>query len=160
MRAVLFSLLGLCLFSGCTSRKGQAAGPPPAVPVTVGTVSLEAVPLEVHVVGSVEPSSKVEIKSQVAGQLLTVHFTEGQNVQQGQLLFTIDPQPYREAVRQAQASVERDRASLRQAEFAVQKDVVQAKLADADAARYEQLEKDRIASKQPDAPSEPRHIRH
>ncbi len=148
VRTLALLLLGAFLFSGCTSRKGQAAGPPPAVPVTVGTVSLEAVPLEVQVVGTVEPSSKVEIKSQVAGQLLTVHFTEGQNVEQGQLLFTIDPQPYREAVRQAQASVERDRAALKQAEFAVQKDMVQAKLADADAVRYEQLEKDRIASKQ------------
>jgi membrane fusion protein, multidrug efflux system len=118
------------------------------VPVTVGSVAVEAVPLEVHVVGTVEPFSKVEIKSQVAGELKSVNFTEGQNVEQGQLLFQIDPQSYREAVRQAEATVERDRAALKQAEFAVQKDMVQAKLADADAARFENLARDNIASKQ------------
>jgi multidrug efflux system membrane fusion protein len=149
VRLILFlSWLALFLPAGCTSRKGQAAGPPPAVPVTVGAVSSETVPLEVRVVGTVEPFSKVEIKSQVAGELKSVNFTEGQNVEQGQLLFQIDPQPYQEAVRQAQATVERDRAALKQAEFAVQKDMVQAKLADADAARFENLERDNIASKQ------------
>jgi len=149
VRLLLFlSCLAVVLPAGCTSRKGQAAGPPPVVPVTVGTVSVETVPFEVHVVGTVEPFSKVEIKSQVAGELKNVHFTEGQNVEQGQLLFQIDPLPYREAVRQAEATVERDRAALKQAEYAVQKDLVQAKLADADAARFENLERDQVASKQ------------
>jgi multidrug efflux system membrane fusion protein len=145
---LFFSCLTLLFPAGCTSRKGQAAGPPPAVPVTVGTASLETAPLEVHVVGTVEPFNKVEIKSQVAGELKSVNFTEGQNVEQGQLLFQIDPLPYREAVRQAEATVERDRAALKQAEFAVQKDLVQAKQADADATRFENLERDQIASKQ------------
>jgi membrane fusion protein, multidrug efflux system len=138
----------LLLFAGCQSPKGQASGPPPSVPVTVGTASVEAAPLEIRVVGTVEPSAKVEIKSQVAGQLMSVRFTEGQNVNQGEVLFEVDPQPYREALRQAEAGVERDRALLKQAEFAVQKDIVQAKSADADAARYETLERDHVASKQ------------
>jgi multidrug efflux system membrane fusion protein len=149
VRVILFwAWLAVFLPAGCTSRKGQAAGPPPLVPVTVGTVSVESVPLQVQVVGIVEPFSKVEIKSQVAGELKSVSFTEGQNVELGQLLFQIDPQPYREAVRQAEATVERDRAALKQSEFAVQKDLVQAKLADADATRFEGLERDNIASKQ------------
>src|SRR5947209_1743585 len=152
MKSFLFSL-SVCLpallfFAGCQSSKQQAAGPPPAVPVTIGTASVEPAPLEIHVVGTVEPSAKVEIKSQVAGQLTKVRFTEGQNVNQGDVLFEVDPQPYREALRQAEAGVERDRALLRQAEFAVQKDVVQSKSAEADAARYETLERDRVASKQ------------
>jgi multidrug efflux system membrane fusion protein len=144
---VLF-VAALFLSAGCGSRKGEAAGPPPAVPVTVGTASIQAAPLEVRVVGTVEPSAKVEIKSQVAGQLKSVRFTEGQNVEQGQLLFEIDPQPFQEALRQAEATVERDRAALKQAEFALQKDIVQAKQADADAERFETLEHDRVASKQ------------
>jgi multidrug efflux system membrane fusion protein len=123
-------------------------GPPPAVPVTIATAEMQAAPVEVRVVGSVEPSSKVEIKSQVAGQLARVHFTEGQNVKEGELLLEIDPQPYREALRQAEAAVERDRAQLQQAEFALQKDVVQSKSADADAARYASLAKERVASEQ------------
>ena len=116
--------------------------------MTVGTASTQAAPLEVKVVGTVEPSSKVEVKSQVSGPLMSVHFNEGQDVQQGQLLFNIDPQPYREAVRQAEAALERDRALLNQAQSSVQKDMVQAKSAEADAARYESLLKDRLVSAQ------------
>ena len=124
------------------------AGPPPAMPVTTATASVQSAPLEVRVVGSVEPSAKVEIKSQVAGQLLSVHFTEGQNVSEGQLLLSIDPQPYRDAMQQAQATLERDRAQLNQAQVARQKDVVQSQAADKDAARFAALAKQRIVSEQ------------
>lgn len=109
---------------------------------------MESMPLELRVIGSVEPSSKVEIKSQVAGQLLKVHFAEGQDVQEGQLLLQIDPLPYQEALRQAQAAVERDRAQLSQAEFALQKDIVQAKSADLDAKRYADLAREKIVAPQ------------
>src|ERR1700686_3598124 len=98
------TLLALLVSAGCQSRKTQGpAGPPPAMPVTTATVSQQPAPLDVRVVGSVEPSAKVDIKSQVAGQLMSVHFTEGQNVTEGQLLLSIDPQPFRDALQQAQA---------------------------------------------------------
>lgn len=131
--------------------KGPATGPPaapPAVPVTVATASSQSAPLEIKVVGTVEPSSKVEVKSQIGGQLLSVHFNEGQDVSQRQLLFKIDPAPYREAVRQAEAAIERDRAMLNQSEATVQRDIVQAKSAELDAARYDALLKDRLVSLQ------------
>ncbi len=118
------------------------------MPVTVATADLQNAPLEIRVVGSVEASSKVEIRSQVAGQLVKVHFREGQDVKQGDLLLEIDPEPYREAVRQAEAAVERDRAQLQQAEFALEKDIVQAKSAEADAARFAALMKEKVASEQ------------
>src|ERR1700722_5023112 len=73
------------LASGCT--KQQAAPPPrPAVPVVVGTVTQKAMPVEVVAVGNVEAYSSVAIKAQVAGQLLEVHFTEGDFVHKGQKL--------------------------------------------------------------------------
>lgn len=140
--------LAVVLTPGCKSSNGHAAGPPPPVPVTVATADLQNAPLEIRVVGSVEASSKVEIKSQVAGQLVKVHFREGQDVKQGDLLLEIDPEPYREAVRQAEAAVERDRAQLQQAEFALEKDIVQAKSAEADAARFAALMKEKVASEQ------------
>lgn len=140
--------LAALLVAGCRSSKGQAAGPPPPVPVTIATAETQEAPLEVRVVGSVEASSKVEVKSEVAGQLTKVHFTEGQDVKQGELLLEIDPEPYREAVRQAEAAVERDRAQLQQAEFALQKDIVQSKSAEADAARFAALMKEKVASEQ------------
>lgn len=122
----------------------------PTVPVAAATASVQPVPDEIRVVGSVEPSSKVEVKSQIAGQLLSVHFREGQDVKQGDLLFDVDPQPYQEALRQAQATLERDRAQLTQAKYALDKDTVQSKSADEDAARYAGLAREKIVSTQQD----------
>ena len=118
------------------------------VPVTVARAESENVPVEIRIVGTVEPSSRVEIKSMVAGQITKVGFTEGEDVKQGDLLFEIDPRPYQEALRQAEAAVERDRAQLRQSEAALQKDTVQSKNADIDAQRYEALLKDKLVSEQ------------
>jgi multidrug efflux system membrane fusion protein len=140
--------IAMLLLAGCQPRKGQAAAPPPAVPVTTAVASVKSAPLEIRMVGAVEPSAKVEIKSQIAGQLISVHFAEGEDVSEGQMLIQIDPRPYREALRQAEAAVERDRAQLGQAEFAMQKDIVQSKTAETDAARFMALAKERIASEQ------------
>ena len=135
--------------AGCQSHKTQAAGPGAmVVPVTIATASVQAVPVDLRVVGTVEPSSKVDVKSQIAGQLMSVHFTEGQDVSEGALLFEIDPRPYREALRQAEAAVEKDEAQLKQAQATVQKDEAQAKLAESDAGRYDDLAKEGIISKQ------------
>ena len=88
-------LSAVAAFSGCKRQQARAmpSGPPP-VPVSVARAERESVPLELRVVGAIEASSTVQIKSQVAGQLLTVHFTEGQNVAENQLLFEIDSRPY------------------------------------------------------------------
>ena len=78
---------------------------------------------------------------------MKVHFTEGGNVDKGALLFTIDPRPYQEALRQAEATLARDTAQMRQAEANLARDVAQSKFADADAARYENLLKEGVVSK-------------
>lgn len=145
---LIIGLLTLLALAGCQAPKGQAAGPPPPMPVTAAVASAQQVPLDVRVVGSVEPSAKVEIKSQVAGQLMSVHFTEGQDVTEGQLLLKIDPQPYVDALHQAQATADRDRAQIRQSELARQKDTVQSESADADAKRFASLAQQRIVSEQ------------
>ncbi|MGH9789260.1 MAG: efflux RND transporter periplasmic adaptor subunit, partial [Candidatus Acidiferrales bacterium] len=90
-------------FSGCSQQ--QAAPPPPAAPVSVAKVEQKAVPLELRVIGAVEAYSTVEMKAQVDGQLTEVHFTEGQDVRKGQLLFTIDRQPFEADLRRAEASL-------------------------------------------------------
>jgi multidrug efflux system membrane fusion protein len=88
------------------------------VPVGAARVEQKAVPLQVLAVGTVQAYTTVGMKSQVAGQIQTVHFKEGDEVKRGDLLFTIDPRPLEAAVRQAEANVAKDRAQLRQAEAA------------------------------------------
>ena len=134
--------------TGCNQQKAASlpAGPP-VVPVTVAKVTSESVPTELRVVGSVDASSIVQVKSQIAGQILKVGFTEGQNVSQGDLLFQIDPRPYEDALRQAEAAVTRDRAQINQAEASLARDAAQAKFAEGDAERYAGLQEAGLASK-------------
>jgi multidrug efflux system membrane fusion protein len=135
--------------SGCQQKepgKTAAAGPP-VVPVSVANVTEEVAPTELRVVGTVDASSVVQVKSQVAGQLDRVAFTEGQNVAKGDLLFVIDKRPFQEALRQAEAAVGRDRAMISQAEAVLARDSAQAKFAETDAARYAELSKAGVVSK-------------
>jgi len=135
------------MLTGCAERKAQSARAAPAVPVSVAVAASEAVPVELRVVGTVEPSAKVEVKSQVAGELLRVRFVEGADIKQGDLLFEIDPRPFRDNLRQAEAAVARDIAQLRQAEANLARDHAQAKNADAEAARYRELFEKGIAAR-------------
>jgi membrane fusion protein, multidrug efflux system len=137
------------VLSGCkrAQTRQQARAGPPVVPVSVAKAARESVPTELRVVGTVEASEIVQVKSQIAGQLLRVCFNEGQQVSQGELLFQIDPQPYQDALRQADAAAERDRAQIAQAEAAAVRDAAQAKYAEVDAARQNQLNKEELASR-------------
>lgn len=84
-----------------------------AVPVTTARAIEKPVPVEVTTIGTGEALSTVDVRAQVAGPLLSVQFTEGQDVQQGQLLFTIDPRPFEVAVQQAEAAVAKDEAQAK-----------------------------------------------
>ena len=104
---------------GCAKKQ-----PPPrveGVPVSIGTVARQDVPLEVKANGHVDPYSTVAIKARVGGQVTRVGFREGQNVHQGDALFQIDSRPYASALAQAQAQLERDRAIAKKAEQDVQR---------------------------------------
>jgi multidrug efflux system membrane fusion protein len=118
IRAVLLLSTLPLLTAGC-SGGGKGDGPPgdkakagaqPAVPVVVSTVARKTVPVQVEAVGKVEPLSTVAVLARVGGELTGVHFTEGQEVQKGQVLFTLDPRPYQAALAQARAAVARDKA--------------------------------------------------
>jgi membrane fusion protein, multidrug efflux system len=96
-------------------------------------------PVELTSVGNVEPVSTVAIKAQVSGELLEVHFKEGDFVHKGQLLFTIDSRPFQNQVRQAQTAIAREQAGLQQAEANLARDKAQAEYANAQAKRYNTL---------------------
>jgi multidrug efflux system membrane fusion protein len=71
----------------------------------------------VDALGTVTPISTVNIYSQVSGQVLDVHYREGQIVHKGDPLIDIDPRPYRAQLQQAEGLLDHDRGVLKQAEI-------------------------------------------
>ena len=69
-------------------------------------------PLELSAIGTVEASSSVAIRAQITGELTSVNFKEGDDVEQGQVLFTLDRRPLEGALKQAEAALARDQAQL------------------------------------------------
>ncbi len=105
---------GALLFAALACSK-PSMPPKPAVPVTVALVARGAAPFLLTANGIVEPMQTVAVQSQVTGVLKDVRFKEGDNVKAGQVLFEIDPVPYRAALAQAKAGLERDRAQFENA---------------------------------------------
>ena len=127
--------LGLLLLAGLTACNGpsstpsraRANGPPPSVPVTVAQATKEDLPVYLSGLGSVQAYYTVSLKSRVDGQLTDVKFREGEHVNKGDLLAVIDPRPYQVQLEQAQATLFKDQASLRDAQLNYQryKDLLQ-----------------------------------
>jgi multidrug efflux system membrane fusion protein len=89
--------------------RSRASGP---VPVVVATVRKEAVPVTIRAVGNAQAYATVAIKSRVDGELMDVHFEDGQAVKKGERLYKIDPRPFQMQLSQATAVLARDRAQL------------------------------------------------
>ncbi|MGH8610556.1 MAG: efflux RND transporter periplasmic adaptor subunit [Gammaproteobacteria bacterium] len=87
-----------------------------AITVRTVTVKIQPMPVIVEAVGKVEPAHSVQVRAQVNGVLEEVLFREGDHVQQGQLLFRIDDRALRAGLDQAQATLARDQAQLREAQ--------------------------------------------
>jgi membrane fusion protein, multidrug efflux system len=84
----------------------------PAVPVSVATVATKRVPVRLRAIGNVEPYTTVAIKARIDGQIVSVHFKEGQEVRKGETLFELDRRPLEAQLAQAQANLGKDRALL------------------------------------------------
>lgn len=93
------------------------------VPVVVATATTGSLPIEVRTIGNVLPYSVVNVVPQVGGQLLKVHFKQGDLVKKGQLLFEIDPRPYQAALAQAKGTVAKDLAMMHQAQANLNRDI-------------------------------------
>jgi len=113
-----------------TPRQGSTA----PVPITVATAVQKPMPLELRVIGTVEASSTVAVRAQLTGELMSVTFKEGEDVKEGQVLFTLDRRPLDAALKQAEANLQRDLA--------------QAVNADAQAARAAELAGRGIATRE------------
>lgn len=128
-----------CVATGCT---GKSATPPrktEAVPVVVAAVSQRTVPVDIRVIGNVEAYATIAVKSQVGGELTEVHFREGDFVRHGDVLFTIDRRLLEAQVKQAEATLARDKAQTSLADANLARDVAQEKYARDQAARYRNL---------------------
>lgn len=141
-----WGLLALALLGAGCSRKAEPAGQSRVpgggapVPVTTGIVAQESIPVLLQAIGNVDPISVVSIKAQVNGQLQKVHFRDGQEVHKGDLLFSIDPRPFEAALRQAESQLGRDQALLKQYQANLERDMVQARLANTQSKRYTELQ--------------------
>jgi membrane fusion protein, multidrug efflux system len=120
------------------SANGQARAQPP-VPVGVAVVEQKAVPVQIQAIGSVEAYTVVSVKAQVGGELVRVHFKEGQDVRKGDLLFTIDRRPFQAALEQVQATQAQHQAQVTQAEANLAKDQAQLENAKVEEERYRRL---------------------
>jgi len=141
-QALLGGVLGLICFaffsSACSNEKPKKPVSVP-LPVTVSTATQKTVPVQLRTIGNVQAYSTVTVKSKVGGELVRVHFTEGQDVKRGDLLFTIDPRSFEAALKEAEAKLERDLAQVQQAKANLERDLFRAKNAEDDAKRYEFL---------------------
>ncbi len=109
VRQTIASLLFLLLVSGCDQPAAYKM-PPPAV--LVQQVSSQPINSGFDFIGRTQAVEDVSIRARVEGYLLQTHFTEGEVVEKGQLLFDIDPQPYIASATQAQAELARAQSQL------------------------------------------------
>ena len=110
MRLIL-AILGIVLVVGLIALfvvpwlMGSKPHPQPAPPVTVQRATAQDLAVVEHTIGTVVSPATVQVTSRVQGQLLKAFFTEGQTVHRGDLLFQIDPGPFRAALDNAQATL-------------------------------------------------------
>lgn len=104
--AIGLSLAG-CLDEG-TKKKAEA----PPVPVTADKAVARDIPVTLQVVGRAEAFESVAMKSRVDGQVAAVLFTEGQHVNQGDVLIRLDPTDFATRLQQAEATAARDEALI------------------------------------------------
>jgi membrane fusion protein, multidrug efflux system len=142
---VSLSLLPVLVLAGCAGSDGPAqpsrasgaiARPEDtsSVPVVVGKVERSTIPVELRAIGTGQAFQTVSVESQVAGIVKEVHYQQGQFVRKGDLLVTLDTDPFLAALAQSEAALARDRA--------------QAQLNQAELKRYDELLKEGIVSKE------------
>lgn len=114
---VSLGFLFVVFLCGCgpTPRQGDGAGAAP-LPVSVAHAVLKEVSEWDEYTGRLEAVDEVAVRARVSGYLESVHFKDGAMVEEGDLLFVIDPRPYEAVLNQARAAVDQARARLQLAE--------------------------------------------
>ncbi len=124
--------------SGSRSGRSKDRGSQ-VTPVTVATVTQKTVPVQLQAIGHVQAGSTVSVTPQASGRITGVYFKKGQDVQKGQLLFTLDDQTQLAAIQQARATLAKDQAQVEQARAALARDQGQIEQAKATLAKDQGL---------------------
>ena len=114
-------LLLLTALAATSCDRTGSAEPPPSPVVEVATPTQRTITEYFFYTGTLEPVDFVQVRARVGGVLEEIHFEESSNVQQGEVLFTIEKAPYELAVGQAKAALERAKAAQGLAEVRVQR---------------------------------------
>jgi multidrug efflux system membrane fusion protein len=123
-RRVLGVSLAVSIVSAACSTGGaetSQGGGAQAVPVAVDRVVQKEMPLTITAVGTVEAYSTVAVRAQVTGELKNVNFSQGDDIQAGQVLFVLDTRPLEAALKQAEANLQRDTAQAQNAKVIAQR---------------------------------------
>lgn len=141
---LLCAIVAWHFFGKRNTRSGPEDRP---VPVAVATAIQGELPLFLSGLGTVTPANNVLVKSLVDGQLLRVHFQEGQQVRAGDLLAEIDPRPFQVQLLEAEGQLARDAALLKNAQLDLERyrtlwtqDSIAKQQVDAQAALVQQYE--------------------
>src|SRR4051812_18362063 len=107
------ALAGALASPACSGGEAVSNTPPPGggrgggmnapVPVTATEAARRSVPLDVQAIGTVIAASTVAVRAQITGELMEVRFKEGDEVQQGEVMFVLDKRPFEAAMLQAEA---------------------------------------------------------
>src|SRR5581483_11037439 len=96
---------------------GRGAMSDRPVPASVAQAVQGNMPVYVEALGTVTPVYTVTVTARVQGQIMAVHYREGQDVKKGDPLIDIDPRPYEAALTQAEGQLARDKALLQEAQI-------------------------------------------
>jgi len=119
VRIVIFS--SLLLLAACGEKSQQGASGEMKVPVSVVTVQPKPTEILAQLPGRVEAIKDAQIRARVTGIVTEINFKQGSDVTDGQLLFTIDPAPYRAVRAQAAAQLQRAQADAKSARLLAQR---------------------------------------
>jgi multidrug efflux system membrane fusion protein len=110
--AFAFAVALSSLLAGACQKKDPPSFQRPPAPVSITTAAARDVPIYLDEVGKCVAREVVSVQPQVTGRIAEIHFEDGADLRKGDLLFTIDPEPYRAAVASAEANLGRAKAAL------------------------------------------------
>jgi len=108
--------LHACSKEGSALPGGKTKADQAGVPVVTAQAVRKIMPAKLQAIGNVEPRTSVAVKSRIDGQIVAVRFRDGQDVGKDQLLFQLDPRALDAQVKQLEATVQKDKVLLTNAQ--------------------------------------------